>query len=86
MPASASGAASVSRSTPFVVRDMSSSGPTSRNIRTKVGRSARTSGSPPVTLIDRTPSPTKIDSSRVSSSNVRISSFGSQASPSAGMQ
>ena len=43
-------------------------------------------GSPPVTLIDRTPSPTKMPSSRVDSSNVRISLFGSQASPSAGMQ
>src|SRR6266511_1329567 len=71
---------------PFVVIDMSSSGPTSRNMETSVGRSARTLGSPPVTLIERTPSETKIRRSRVSSSKVRISSLGSHFSPSAGMQ
>ena len=43
-------------------------------------------GSPPVTFRLRTPSRTKIPSTRVSSSNVRISCFGSHASPSAGMQ
>ena len=69
-----------------MVIEMSSSGPTSRNIRTSVGRSARTVGSPPVTLIERTPSPTKMPSRRADSSNVRISLLGSQASPSAGMQ
>jgi len=69
-----------------VVRETSRSGPTSLNIRTRTGRSARTSGSPPVTFRLRTPSLTKIPSIRVSSSKLRISCFGSQASPSAGMQ
>ena len=69
-----------------MVIEMSRSGPTPRNIRTRVGRSARTVGSPPVTLIERTPRPTKMPSSRVSSSKERISSFGSHARPSAGMQ
>ena len=66
--------------------EMSSSGPARRNIRIRFGRSARTVGSPPVTFSERTPSPTKIPRSRVSSSKVSSSDRGSQASPSAGMQ
>jgi hypothetical protein len=85
-PASASGAASVSNSMPFVVMEMSRSGPTPRNILTSVGSSVRIVGSPPVTLSERTPSRTNSASSLVISSNVSSSERGSHRRPSAGMQ
>src|SRR5947207_4843767 len=71
---------------PFVVMDRSASGATSRSIATSFGRSARTVGSPPVSLNDRTPRPRKIPASRTISSNRRISALGSHCRPSAGMQ
>src|SRR5207253_3546996 len=79
-------AASLSSSVPFVVIDTSVSGATSRSIATSLGSSARTVGSPPVSLKDRTPSETNTRASRAISSNRRISSRGSHWSPSAGMQ
>ena len=52
-----------------------------------LAEASRTVGSPPVTFSEAIPRrSTKTRSNRVSSSNVRISSVGSQARPSAGMQ
>src|SRR6266540_1109209 len=85
-PASASGRASRSRRKPFVVIEMSTSGSTSRSMRTNVGSSARTVGSPPVSLSERTPRKRNSRTSLVISSNVRTSLLGSHGSPSAGMQ
>ena len=53
---------------------------------TRSGTPRRSSGSPPVSLTSVTPSETAIRTSRMISSSVSSVSFGSQSSPSGGMQ
>ena len=69
-----------------MVIDISTSGSRPRSMRTSLGNSARTVGSPPVSFSERTPRERNSRARRVISSKVRIPPLGSQGSPSAGMQ
>ncbi len=53
-----------------------STAPSGASIATSLGRSLRTSGSPPVSRIFFTPRPVKTRATRTISSNVRIASCG----------
>ena len=85
-PASASRPATRSRPTPLVVIAICGRGSSAAMPATTSTIERRSSGSPPVSRICRTPSPTNTPTTRSSSSSVSISGFGSQGSPSAGMQ
>ena len=88
-PASRSGPASFGRASAFVVMDTSSgpSGPSMAAIRaTTSTTSLRSSGSPPVRRTSVMPRLAATAATRASSSVVRMLSFASHSTPSAGMQ
>ena len=84
-PAAASWSATGASSMPLVVRDRSSS-PSAASLRTRSLRPARTRGSPPVSLMDRTPSRRATSATRTISSKESRSDRGRNVIPRSGMQ
>jgi hypothetical protein len=85
-PAVASSSALSASDSALVVSDSSGRGRRPTSLPIRPATPARTSGSPPVSRIVRTPRSTKMPASRRISSSVRTAWAGNQANPSAGMQ
>ncbi len=85
-PASTSAAASRSSRKPLVVTERSSTVGICASIAASLGKSRRTSGSPPVRRTSWTPSSDSSVTSRVISSKLSTASRSSHGRPSAGMQ